>query len=288
MKANDENNSRGKRPSQEYSSILDDSYKETPDNSILLNSMEMKSWKDNSSVLMNDGVDNLILETKNKCTELVYAEKITKSLLNEMKLHFKLLLKSPFPDEFYKKIENKKLKAIIGLDKITEEPTCFAVIEDNELIINDNEQIKNETLSRNNCCIKNDKNKCWSILAFAVVREYQRQGLGTMLMNKIVRECEINLVKSLNLIVQYENHAALSFYKKHKFRTSKILYNYYDFGNEDENRAILMTRNILEVKANYMSNFLTKLKAILLCRNNINNEIDNDNTTDDEEDRPNH
>jgi ribosomal protein S18 acetylase RimI-like enzyme len=288
MKVDDDNNSRAKRPSKEYITIIDESYKETPDNSELLNSMEMISWKDNTCVLSNEGVDNLILETKLKCSELIYCEKVTKSLLNEMKLHFKLLLKSPFPDDFYKKIENNELQAIIGLDKVTEEPTCFAVINNHELINNDVVENEYDNQKRNNCCIKNNKNKCWSILAFAVVREYQRIGLGSKLMEKIVKDCETNLVKSLNLIVQYENHAALSFYKKHKFRTSKILNNYYEFGNEEENRAILMTRNLSEVKGNYMQSFLSKLKAILLCRNNINNELDNDITSDDEEEKTTH
>lgn len=285
---------RGKRPSRENPLCLEvrnnnenntnnnndlSKIEEATESSLYFNSLEMKSWKENNLMNNDQSGYNLILETKTKVNGLVFTEEVSKSLLNEMKLHFKLLLKCPYPDEFYKQIERKEFNTIIGLDKETKEPAGFAVTQ---LLTNTKLTTSLETNGkdegRNCCCLNKVPKKKIVILAIAVIREFQRQGVGSSIIEKIEKDSQSLNIHSIELIVQSLNYPAINFYKKHGFKTSKILDEYYNFDSPEENKALLMVKKLINNKNNCPS-FFTRLKEIILCRNKENIEYD----TDDEE-----
>lgn len=240
--------------------------------------MDLKSWKDTSIIEDNNNDYGLILDTRTKCSGLKFSNIIGKRM-NELKLHFKLLLRSPFSSEFYNKIERGKLKVLIGLDQDTNQCAAFAVLDYNNEYPLVSERYTSEqsvTFESSKCCANNfkDKNntKAVTILALAVVKEYQKQGIGQSMLNRIIIDAQKQYCSKISLIVQSINLPAISLYRKFNFNTTKILENYYSFNNEDENKAILMTKRLEKERKTYFSDVINKIKDIILCKNSINTE----------------
>lgn len=285
-------------------------------------------------------------EKKINYDNIIFSDKISKTIIMEMKLHFKLLLPSRFPDSIYSKILSNELTGIVGYDKTTEESLCFAILEPskNNIMYNlqlntknendlrdlgylttdinnkENDKIKqnlnkNQNTTPNNeqasspeknkiqnkkvnyCCIREQSNKPkkqkLTILAFAVIKEHQRKGVGGKLMDKILTLSKDSNHDLVELIVQNINIPAIGFYQKQGFRTKRILEDYYKFSEEDSNKALLMRKHINtkyhnETSLNERSGilgFFEKLKNIIFCgtgirpRSSSNRENTNNSTT---------
>lgn len=81
------------------------------------------------------------------------------------------------------------------------------------------------------------------IINLYVDEEYQGMGFGSMLMDLVVRLCEMSNVKVLSLEVRKSNEKAQNLYSKFGFIFSHYRYKYYDNGED----AIVMIKNF-EVK----------------------------------------
>lgn len=76
---------------------------------------------------------------------------------------------------------------------------------------------------------------------FAVVPEYQRQGLGDMMIKEIFEIGKKHKISLYYLEVRKSNEPAIQLYKKHGFFEAGIRRNYYSHPMED---ALLMTKII--------------------------------------------
>lgn len=72
------------------------------------------------------------------------------------------------------------------------------------------------------------------IISFAVCKEFRKNKIGTLLMNKIISLAiyKYKYVKKISLYVMKTNEIARSFYEKLGFENTKLMKNYYSF-NED-------------------------------------------------------
>jgi len=77
------------------------------------------------------------------------------------------------------------------------------------------------------------------LLQIAVDKSSWRQGVGDLLMNKLLDYADEHLFESVFLEVRYRNNAAVSLYEKHGFKTLRVRKNYYESPVED---ALVMTR----------------------------------------------
>ncbi len=75
------------------------------------------------------------------------------------------------------------------------------------------------------------------ILNFATDPDFQRRGLGTILLREAARQGEKLRMEEFTLEVRQSNDAALGFYKKHGFRETGVRPGYYVDNGED---AIIM------------------------------------------------
>ena len=141
-----------------------------------------------------------------------------------MKNQFLLTFKVSYPEDFFKKVYDKKYFTIFGIDKISKELTCFAVLN-----INQNDKVAD-------------------ILALGVVKEFQSKKLGSTLLKKIIEELSSMGISEVKLIVQQTNTIAIKLYEKFGFTTGDILENYYNFTSEMENRAFLMSKILISKK----------------------------------------
>ena len=65
------------------------------------------------------------------------------------------------------------------------------------------------------------------ILIFNVVKEYQRMGIGSLLLRRFLREMTLCNIKKVELQVRVDNMRALNFYKKHGFNINEALTGFY-------------------------------------------------------------
>ncbi len=78
------------------------------------------------------------------------------------------------------------------------------------------------------------------IINLYVDEKYQGKGFGGMLVDLVIKLCEMCKVKVLSLEVRKSNERAQNLYSKFGFIFSHYRYNYYDNGED----AIVMIRNI--------------------------------------------
>ena len=77
----------------------------------------------------------------------------------------------------------------------------------------------------------------------AVNPEHRRSGIGSQLVEGLIRETEARGVKTLHLEVRQSNNAAISLYRSHGFEDNGVRKGYYESPTED---ALLMKRVCLE------------------------------------------
>jgi ribosomal-protein-alanine N-acetyltransferase len=79
------------------------------------------------------------------------------------------------------------------------------------------------------------------IIDVAVLNEYQRQQIGTKLMNACLSECNKNNCDSITLEVRCNNYSAILFYKKFGFREISVRKSYYHDGED----ALVMIKMVI-------------------------------------------
>jgi ribosomal protein S18 acetylase RimI-like enzyme len=62
------------------------------------------------------------------------------------------------------------------------------------------------------------------ISSLFVKKEWQRKGVGKLLLEKCFATMKKQGIENVSLTVSQKNHAALSFYKKYGFKLSRLLY----------------------------------------------------------------
>ena len=67
---------------------------------------------------------------------------------------------------------------------------------------------------------------------FSIHPEFQRRGLGTKLINRLLNHCAENEIEKIFLEVSSKNETALSFYQSIGFYTVNIRKNYYQDGSD--------------------------------------------------------
>lgn len=78
------------------------------------------------------------------------------------------------------------------------------------------------------------------IIDLVVADEHQNNGVGSQLINAVIKECEEKKCESVTLEVRVSNQKAISFYHKHGFREVSMRKSYYH-NNED---ALVMIKMV--------------------------------------------
>jgi len=76
------------------------------------------------------------------------------------------------------------------------------------------------------------------ILMLAVSEPQRRQGIGTLLLNRLLKELAIHNTKHVGLEVRTDNRPAIGFYQKHGFEKREAISHFYQNGDD----AYLMRR----------------------------------------------
>ena len=79
------------------------------------------------------------------------------------------------------------------------------------------------------------------ILSISVKKEMQSKGIGTLLFNSMLDQCQVMNYKKIFLEVRASNIQAINFYEKLGFSKDAIRNNYYTDNSED---ALLMSLSI--------------------------------------------
>ena len=67
----------------------------------------------------------------------------------------------------------------------------------------------------------------YNIIGIAVDNNFQKQGVGTMLLQKVIEVAKLNKVNSISLEVDKKNDKAINFYKNKGFKVTNIRKKYY-------------------------------------------------------------
>ena len=67
----------------------------------------------------------------------------------------------------------------------------------------------------------------YNIIGIAVDNNYQKKGIGSLLLQKVIEEAKLNNIKSLSLEVDEKNEKAINFYKNKGFEVTNIRKKYY-------------------------------------------------------------
>lgn len=88
-----------------------------------------------------------------------------------------------------------------------------------------------------------------NILNIGVNPQYQRQSIGSKMLERLFLISRINQAKVMWLEVRQSNMAAIKLYEKHHFNVIGQRKNYYQYSDQDGNKikenAILMSRNVV-------------------------------------------
>ena len=79
-----------------------------------------------------------------------------------------------------------------------------------------------------------------TICQIAVNKAFQRQHIGSLLLEEVKKDCYAKRVRIITLEVRKSNQNAIIFYKKHNFKEELIKSNYYSNGED----AIYMTYEV--------------------------------------------
>jgi ribosomal protein S18 acetylase RimI-like enzyme len=184
----------------------------------------LQSFNDIASqnLAQEDCGDNLDITTQ-YFTEVTFTSNVEQdNHLQILKNHFLLLFKVHYPDEFFDKIKSKEYKTILGLEKSSKQLICFSIIH-----------------------IKENKKKA-ALLAFGVVKEFQKKRIGSKILQKTLEELTVMGIETVTLIVQQTNANAVRLYKKFSFEIEKEMNEYYhNFEDQREKSAYLMKKTLI-------------------------------------------
>jgi ribosomal-protein-alanine N-acetyltransferase len=76
------------------------------------------------------------------------------------------------------------------------------------------------------------------ILMLTVAENHRREGIGSTLLNNLLKELSIQNIKYIELEVSTTNYQAIKFYQRHGFETINVRSNFYQNGED----AYLMKR----------------------------------------------
>ena len=145
-----------------------------------------------------------------------------------------------------KEVKVQDLKTIFNLEhKIFEEnafskETLRRLIDDNEFFLKIEKRKIKKSLAGFVIVIKDRKDRA-NIINFLINPTYQNQGIGTLLLNRTIEKINsIEDVKYIILNVNVNNQNAIKLYKKHRFKITKEIDNYYNNGES----SFLMELNI--------------------------------------------
>ena len=135
-----------------------------------------------------------------------------------------------------KKVTLQDLKKIVVLERETFEENAFSkqtlkrLIEDNEFFLKIEIGKLKKALAGFVIAIKDRKDRA-NIINFLINPKYHHHGIGTILLRKIVEEIRtIKDIKKIVLNVNVNNYNAIKLYKKHHFKITKEIENYYNNG----------------------------------------------------------
>jgi len=191
----------------------------------------LQSFNDflSQNVAQDNIADNLDMTTQ-YFTEITFTSNVDKdNTIQILKNHFLLLFKVNYPEEFFERIKSKQYKTILGLEKSSKQITCFSVID-----------------------IKENKKKA-VLLAFGVVKEFQRKRIGSKILQKTLEELTLMGIETVTLIVQQINDNAIKLYKKFSFEIEKEMNQYYYYFEEPrEKSAYLMKKTLIyKIQSNF-------------------------------------
>ncbi len=174
----------------------------------------------------------------NNAISLSFTSNVTYKNYQNLRNQFLLLFKIKYPDEFYKRIYDKKYATIFGINKSTKEMACFAVLDINQ--------------------------KHADILAIGVAKEFQGKKVGSSILKKVLEEFTLMGVTDVKLIVQQNNISAIKLYEKFGFDITKSLKDYYNLEDPSENQAYVMCKKLNGKKFWIFGLFKKITKAILM------------------------
>jgi ribosomal protein S18 acetylase RimI-like enzyme len=135
-----------------------------------------------------------------------------------------------------KKVTLQDLKKIVDLERKIFEENAFSkqtlkrLIEDNEFFLKIEIGKLKKVLAGFVIAIKDRKDRA-NIINFLINPKFQNHGIGTILLRKMIEEIRtIKDIKKIVLNVNVNNHNAIKLYKKHHFKITKEIENYYNNG----------------------------------------------------------
>jgi ribosomal protein S18 acetylase RimI-like enzyme len=176
---------------------------------------------------------------------LMFTTKFSNKIFLQLKKQFLVLFKVTYPEEFFKKVHEKKYHTVIGLEAESHELVSFCVID-----------------------INKSEHKA-DILALGVLKEYQGKGVGSRLLQKVLEELTLLGISEVGLIVQAVNINAIRLYNKFGFLTTDMLPSYYYYLSGEDSKAFSMQKNIVK-KQFWVFNVFRKITERLFnIRTNI-------------------
>ena len=146
----------------------------------------------------------------------------------------------------FKEVNLPDLKTIFELEKKIFKENAFSketlrrLIEDNEFFLKIEKGKVRKSLAGFVIVIKDREDRA-NIINFLINPKYQNQGIGTLLLSKTIEKIKmIEDVKNIILNVNVNNQNAIKLYKKHRFKITKEVNNYYNSGES----SFLMELNI--------------------------------------------
>ncbi len=88
------------------------------------------------------------------------------------------------------------------------------------------------------------------LISIAVIREHQRSGVGTALLENLIMLLRRHAIEELWLEVNLENKGAIELYENFGFARVMILENYYSNGSAALRMRLSLSRHVLKVARN--------------------------------------
>lgn len=153
--------------------------------------------------------------------KITFTSKPSHYLMSNLKKHCYSLFQIKYSDEFFTKISDQTYYTIFGMDCLSKELVCFAVIDITKITERNAE-----------------------ILTIGVVKEYQGRKYGTKLLCKVLEELTLKGLRLVRLIVQVNNFVALNLYKKSGFDIENEVEDYYMCLTGNDRRAFVMKKRL--------------------------------------------
>jgi len=208
-------------------SCCDDVFQQSGDDSFFNNTSDLLTFSQLS-------------KTQKQLKQIYFTNKFDTSLFQKIKKSFPFIFKITYPAEFFNDVFSKKYYSIVCLEKNSKELVGFSHIKINKI------------------------SKSAEIITLGVLREYQGQKFGTLILKKVNEELLMNGINEVSLYVQSTNTIAINMYIKNEFIKEKEICNYYNLTDatkevaHEENKAILMKKMLWDREK--LNESLTKIK----------------------------